>query len=72
MVVGLSNISQGTKHRRWINRAFLLMAQSAGLDAAILDPLDTELMKEMVAGEMVLNKYIYCDAYFDAYLKSKK
>jgi len=71
-VVGLSNISQGSKNRRWINRAFLLMAQAAGLDAAICDPLDMELIKTMVAGDMVLNKYIYCDGYFDAYLKSKK
>jgi len=71
-VVGLSNISQGSRDRRWINRAFLLMAQGAGLDAAILDPLDAELMKTMVAGDLVLNKNIYCDAYFDAYLKTKK
>jgi len=72
VVVGLSNISQGAKDRPWINRAFLLMAQGAGLDAVILDPLDSELMKTMVAGDLVLNKNIYCDAYFDAYLKSKK
>ncbi len=71
-VVGLSNISQGARDRRWINRAFLLMAQGAGLDAAILDPLDAELMKTMVAGDLVLNRNIYCDAYFDAYLKTKK
>ncbi|MGE5279516.1 MAG: dihydropteroate synthase [Deltaproteobacteria bacterium] len=71
-VVGLSNVSQGARGRRWINRAFLVMAQAHGLDAAILDPLDTELMKTMVAGALILDKYIYCDAYFDAYLKSKK
>ncbi len=71
-VVGLSNISQGTRDRRWINRAFLLMAQAAGLDAAILDPLDAELMKTMAAGELVLNRNIYCDAYLEAYLKTKK
>ncbi len=71
-VVGLSNISQGARDRRWINRAFLLMAQGAGLDAAILDPLDAELMKTMVAGDLVLNKNIYCDAYFDAYLKTRR
>ena len=71
-VVGLSNVSQGAGDRRWINRAFLLMAQGAGLDAAILDPLDAELMKTMVAGDLVLNRSIYCDAYFDAYLKTKK
>jgi len=71
-LVGLSNISQGSRDRRWINRAFLLMAQALGLDAAILDPLDTDLMKTLVAGDLVLNRNIYCDAYFDAYLKAKK
>jgi len=38
-VMGLSNISFGLPNRGMVNRAFLLMAAAAGLDAAILDPL---------------------------------
>ncbi|MDD5018997.1 MAG: dihydropteroate synthase [Candidatus Omnitrophica bacterium] len=71
-VVGLSNVSQGSKNRSAINRTFLVMAQVLGLKAAILDPLDEELMRALVTGELVLNQAIYCDSYLDAYLKSKK
>jgi len=71
-VLGLSNISQGAKSRHIINRTFLVMAQALGLSAAILDPLDKELMQALVTGELILNKTIYCDSYIDAYLKSKR
>ena len=47
------------------------MAQEAGLDAAIADPLDKELMDGMITAELILNKQIYCNAYLDAYRKSK-
>ena len=42
-VVGLSNVSNGVPHenRSLINRTYLVMLMAAGLDAAILDPLDT-------------------------------
>ncbi|MBN2239218.1 MAG: dihydropteroate synthase [Dehalococcoidales bacterium] len=43
-VVGLSNISYGLPSRKLVNRAFLLMAAQAGLDAAIMDPLDDKMM----------------------------
>ena len=70
-VLGLSNISQGAKTRRLINRTFLTMAQSFGLDAAILDPLDENLMNSLIATELILNKNIYCDSFLEAYKKSK-
>lgn len=70
-ILGLSNISQGAKNRSLINRSFLAMAQSAGLDAAILDPLDKELMDVLISGEVILNRAIYCDSFIEAYLKSK-
>jgi cobalamin-dependent methionine synthase I len=43
-VVGLSNVSYGLPNRKLVNRAFLLMAAQAGLDAAIMDPLDQKMM----------------------------
>ncbi|MFH0878015.1 MAG: dihydropteroate synthase [Candidatus Omnitrophota bacterium] len=70
-VVGLSNVSQGSKDRSLINRTFLVMAQGHGLDAAILDPLDETLMSELITADLVMNKNIYCDSYIDAYKKSK-
>lgn len=68
-IVGLSNVSQGTCDRSLINRIFLVMAIGAGLDAAILDPLDKELMNALIASELILNKHIYCDSFLDAYRK---
>lgn len=68
-VVGLSNVSQGTNQRSLINRAFLVMAQASGLDGAILDPLDKELMDALITAEIILNKQIYCDSFLDAYRK---
>ncbi len=69
IVVGLSNVSQGSKFRSLINRTFLTMAIANGLTAAILDPLDKELMDAMITAELILNKNIYCDSFLDAYRK---
>jgi len=68
-VVGLSNVSQGTYVRSLVNRTFLVMAVAYGLDAAILDPKDTELMNALITAELILNKQIYCDSFLDAYKK---
>jgi 5-methyltetrahydrofolate corrinoid/iron sulfur protein methyltransferase len=68
-IVGLSNVSQGTCVRSLINRIFLTMAISYGLDAAILDPKDKDLMDAAITAELILNKQIYCDSYLDAYRK---
>ncbi|MFH1655940.1 MAG: dihydropteroate synthase [Candidatus Omnitrophota bacterium] len=69
IIVGLSNVSQGACNRSLINRIFLVMAAGAGLNAAILDPLDKELMDALITCELILNKHIYCDSYLDAYRK---
>jgi len=44
---GLSNVSNGAPReiRPLINRVYLLMLMGAGLDSAILDPLDREIME---------------------------
>ncbi len=67
--LGLSNVSQGTNSRSLINRTFLTMAVAYGLDSAILDPLDNQLMEALITAELILNKNIYCDSYLDAYRK---
>lgn len=68
-IVGLSNISQGATERNLINRIFLVMAINCGLSAAIMDPLDKDLMDAMITTELLLNKNIYCDSYLTAYRK---
>jgi 5-methyltetrahydrofolate corrinoid/iron sulfur protein methyltransferase len=68
-IIGLSNVSQGAISRSLINRTFLVMAQGFGLDAAILDPLDHDLMDAAATSDLILNKHIYCDKYLEAYRK---
>ncbi len=68
-VVGLSNISQGTKNRELINRVFAVMAMACGLDAAIADACDDELVEAVASARIVLNMDIYCDSYVDVFRK---
>jgi 5-methyltetrahydrofolate corrinoid/iron sulfur protein methyltransferase len=68
-IIGLSNISQGAQTRSLINRTFLTMAVAFGLDSAILDPKDKELMDALITAELILNKNIYCDSFLEAYRK---
>jgi len=62
-VVGLSNVSNGTKERSLLNRTYLAMLMGAGLTAAICDPEDEELMKVIKAGQVLLNEKLYCDGF---------
>lgn len=63
IVGGLSNISNGTLHKKLINSVFLTMAISSGLDAAICDVLDTNLVNSALTAELVMNRHIYADSY---------
>jgi cobalamin-dependent methionine synthase I len=66
-VMGLSNISYGMPNRKLINRSFLLMATYAGLDAAILDPLDTRTMSVVKVSDILSGKDPLCKAYLRAH-----
>ena len=63
IMCGLSNISFGIPARRLMNQAFLVAAMAAGMDGAILDPLDRRLMAAVYAGEALLGLDDYCMAY---------
>ena len=65
-IMGLSNVSYGLPSRPLINRAFLSMAVSSGLDAAILDPLDTKMMSFIKAVNVLTNKDRFCKGYINA------
>lgn len=62
-VVGLSNISQKTLHRPLINRTFLIMAMTCGLDAAIVDVTDNDLVDAAITSSILLNKEVYSDSF---------
>jgi len=60
---GLSNISFGIPARKLMNQAFLVAAMTAGMDGAILDPLDKKLMSFIYATEALLGADEYCMNY---------
>lgn len=66
-ICGLTNISHGLPARKLLNRSFLVAAMSAGLDAAILDPLDRELMASLLATNALLGHDDYCTELLRAY-----
>jgi 5-methyltetrahydrofolate corrinoid/iron sulfur protein methyltransferase len=72
MTIGLSNLSQGATERSLINRVFLAMAISHGLDSAIVDVLDEELMNAVATAEMLMNKQIYSDSFLKVYATANK
>lgn len=64
--MGLSNISFGLPARKQINRTFLSLAMQAGLDSAIMDPLDKELVAAAITAELLLGKDRHCMNYVRA------
>lgn len=70
-ICGLSNISFGLPRRRLINSTFLAIAISYGLSAAVLNPLDQELMSTVLAAEMILGHDDGCEHYISAYRRGK-
>lgn len=61
IIIGLSNVSQGAKGRRLINRTFLAMAIACGLDAVIADVLDPLLKEATKAAEIIVGRLEYSD-----------
>lgn len=57
---GLSNISYGLPQRKIINRTFVSLMMDAGMDSAIIDPLDKKIMATIRTADMLLGKDDYC------------
>lgn len=58
-IIGLSNISNGTPERQLLNRVFAVLAFGSGLDAAIIDACDLELIRIIKMLETKETKYEY-------------
>ena len=67
LTCGLSNISFGLPARTRINQAFLTLALAAGLDSAILDPLDSEMRAAILTTELLLGRDRFSRNYTQAY-----
>ena len=70
LTIGLSNLSQGAAERSLINRIFLAMAISHGLDSAIVDVCDQDLMNGVATAEMLMDKQIYSDSFLRVFAGS--
>jgi len=64
---GLSNISYGMPVRKLLNQAFLVSAIFAGLDTAIVNPMDKNLMSLVFASEALTGKDEYCMEFISKY-----
>lgn len=71
IISGLSNISFGLPNRSLVNRVFLALTMHAGLNAAILDPSDKNLMSELAAARLLLNQDPWCQAFTRAFREGK-
>lgn len=70
-ICGLTNVSFGLPVRKLINRTFLVAAMAHGLDSAIIDPTDRELMASLAAAETILDRDKFCIGYITAYREGK-
>lgn len=60
---GLSNISYGLPQRKIINRTFVTLMMDAGMDSAIIDPLDPKIMATIKTADMLLGNDNFCGNY---------
>ncbi|MCK5232773.1 MAG: dihydropteroate synthase [Desulfobulbaceae bacterium] len=63
IVMAVSNVSFGLPERRIFNTAFLHMAIFAGLDTAILDVLNPDLMGAIKTAEAIMGRDRHCRKY---------
>lgn len=79
--MGLSNVSFGMPRRKLINQTFIHLALEAGIDAGIIDPvqtklrdvfgLDTESEPVKLATDMLLGRDDFCMSYIQAHREGR-
>ncbi|TGE35118.1 methyltetrahydrofolate cobalamin methyltransferase [Desulfosporosinus fructosivorans] len=68
---GLSNISFGMPLRKVVNQHFLILATYVGMDSAILDPCNRDLVTTLLVTDALLGRDRYCRNYSNAFRKNK-
>lgn len=66
-ICGLTNVSHGLPARKLLNRTFLVAAMSRGMDAAIVDPTDSQLVSAIYAAQAVFGRDEYCMGLIEAF-----
>lgn len=67
ITAAVSNISFNLPVRKMINLGFTVLAMNSGLDSAILDPTNRDMMGIIYATEALLGMDEYCMEYIGAY-----
>ena len=67
ITAAVSNISFNLPVRKMVNLGFTVLAMNAGLDSAILDPTNRDMMGVIYATEALLGEDDYCMEYISAY-----
>ena len=67
ITAAVNNISFNLPVRKMINLGFTVLAMNAGLDSAILDPTNRDMMGVIYATEALLGQDDYCMEYISAY-----
>lgn len=68
---GVSNVSFGLPNRKLLNETYLVLLMACGLDTAIVDPCDAQLMMNISAAEALLGRDGGCKSYMRAYREGK-
>lgn len=68
---GISNVSFGLPNRKLLNETYLMLLMAWGLDTAIVDPCDAQLMMNIAAAEALLGRDAGCKSYMRAYREGK-
>ena len=68
---GVSNVSFGLPLRKLVNETFLVMLMAQGLDAAIVDPTDSQMMANVLAAEAILGRDEFCGNFLQAFRDGK-
>ncbi len=71
ITAAVSNISFNLPVRKMLNLGFTVLAMNAGLDSAILDPTNRDMMGLIYATEALLGQDDYCMEYITAYREGK-
>jgi len=71
IICGLSNVSFGLPRRSLLNRTFLAMEMTKGLDAALLDPLDKNVMASLISARALLGEDEFCVNYISSFREGK-
>jgi 5-methyltetrahydrofolate--homocysteine methyltransferase len=57
--------------RKLVNRTFLVAAMSRGMDAAIVDPTDAQLVSAIYAARAVFGRDDYCMGLIEAFQEGR-